>query len=158
MLGLLKVSSELPSIPAQLIHPLFNFLQLELFPEEMKYYQQEIPWKHSDKGLQEIINRWEYLQSKLEIQFQQKKHGEERQMIEGIALLIKYVFWTNREPVNIKKIEEKLISFHVKPINAYDRLQFILSRPFSFHTFRQIQELMIEQQKRYAVKSMNQKN
>lgn len=150
--------NELPTIPAELNHPLFNFLQIQLFPDEMKYYHKRNPWKQNEKGLQEIISRWEHLHSKLEKQFQQKKQVEENKMIEGISLLIKFVFWTNGEPVNLKEIEEKLLMFHIKPININDRLQFILSRPFAFHTFKQIHELMGEQQKQYAAKLIMQKN
>ncbi|MFK4997781.1 YpoC family protein [Bacillus sp. N9] len=47
-------------------------------------------------------------------------------------------------------MHKKIKLLQVTPYNLLDRLDFILHRPFSYQAFKQLQELMLEQQKHYA--------
>ncbi len=143
-------------LPDQLQHPLFNEAQLKLFSEEIGYYTRDktkvYPWQQMDQNITGLLFQWEQLNGVLEKQFKVNKNGEKNMMLEAIAIFLQLLFWTNGEPVNLKQLEGKLTNFQIKPFNIYDRLIFIFSRPTSFHTFKQLQELMLEQQKKFAVK------
>ncbi|MCM3109303.1 YpoC family protein [Lederbergia lenta] len=143
-------------LPDQLQHPLFNEAQLKLFSEEIGYYTRDktkvYPWQQMDQNITGLLFQWEQLNGVLEKQFKVNKNGEKNMMLEAIAIFLQLLFWTNGEPVNLKHLEGKLTNFQIKPFNIYDRLIFIFSRPTSFHTFKQLQELMLEQQKKFAVK------
>ncbi|CAM3979096.1 YpoC family protein [Lederbergia lenta] len=143
-------------LPDQLQHPLFNEAQLKLFSEEIGYYTRDktkvYPWQQMDQNITGLLFQWEQLNGVLEKQFKVNKNGEKNMMLGAIAIFLQLLFWTNGEPVNLKQLEGKLTNFQIKPFNIYDRLIFIFSRPTSFHTFKQLQELMLEQQKKFAVK------
>ena len=48
----------------------------------------------------------------------------------------------------------QLTLLEMKPVNLEERLGFIISRPTLFHSYRQLTELMVEQEKLYAKKNI----
>lgn len=140
----------------QLEHPLFNGFQHKFFPEDISYYMGEEtkihPWQQIDHVIPSLIIKWDELNIAIEKQFKVSKNGERELMLEAIAIFLQLLFWTNGEPVQLKLLEEKLTDFPLKPFNTHDRLTFIFSRPTSFHTFKQLQELIVEQLKKFAVR------
>ena len=74
-------------------------------------------------------------------------------MIEGIALFIKLVFWTNEQPVRLKNIFVELEQFPATPVNVRDRLEFIMARPAHYHAYIQLSELMVEQEKIFYIQT-----
>lgn len=64
-------------------------------------------------------------------------------LIKAKALLIQCVCWLNHEPVTLTTFEEDLIQYLNKPINAVERIGFILTHNH-YLSFIQLCELMDE--------------
>lgn len=104
-----------------------------------------------------ILKDWKELKCQLE-----NLHRERNQenilegMNKGIEIFLKFIFWSNEKPVPLNMP----LSFHeldYKPVNLQERLAFIISRPKVFHSFIQLSELMIEQEKQYSKRSIMKK-
>ena len=115
-------------------------IQLFPFPEELNQLD-SIPL---------MLTEWENIKIDLSKQFQHRNQINTLiQMKKGIGLFIQILFWSN--DITVKLIEpfpwDELV---FKPINLEERLGFIISRPQLFHSFRQLSELILEQEKLFA--------
>lgn len=74
--------------------------------------------------------------------------GALQPMKKGIGIFLQAVFWSNHVPARLNGLNfDKL---KVKPINVYERLEFIMNRPGNYHSFIQLSELMAEQEKQFV--------
>ena len=80
-----------------------------------------------------------------------KKHA--KGMEKGIGLFIQFLSWSNDSQLTLKNLNQ-LTLLEIKPVNVEERLGFIISRPNLFHSYRQLSELMVEQEKLYAKKNI----
>ncbi|RIW33114.1 hypothetical protein D3H55_12075 [Bacillus salacetis] len=71
-------------------------------------------------------------------------------MKKATALFMMYLFWTNGLPANPSGWKEELKGMAIKPVNAEERLEFILTQPSLFHSYKQLNQLFIEQMKHFA--------
>jgi hypothetical protein len=74
-------------------------------------------------------------------------------MKKGIGLFLQFLFWSNDKQIAVLA-NTSLSLLEVKPVNIDERLGFIISRPNLFHSYRQLSELMVEQEKLYAKKNI----
>lgn len=136
---------------------LIEFFQAELpFIHEGAYIEGLngfTPWKkeHIKTSVSTLIDHWKLL--KVEIgQYIATKKKEQmyKGMVHGICCFLECIYWLNELPVNFK---EGLISRNIKimPINAEERLHFILSRVTGYHSFKQLEELFKELEKQFAI-------
>nr|WP_263325938.1 hypothetical protein [Neobacillus sp. Marseille-Q6967] len=114
----------------------------------------EYPVKDDKEAIQNLLTDWANLKENLHIMYEKRDQKNTLQgMKRGIVLFIQFLFWTNDHPV--KKNEPiQLSGLEIKPVNLDERLSFILSRPNLFHSYRQLSELMMEQEKLYAKKTI----
>ncbi|WP_349305501.1 YpoC family protein [Bacillus sp. FJAT-50079] len=143
------------AIPTELDHPLFAHKTEQYFPYEMKYYSgldedKFLPWNDPDKSVKDIMIEWTSAERTLQAQFQARRQVSEAEMKKIIAHYLSLLFWTNHQPVQLNQLHKKIKLLQITPYNLPDRLDFILNRPFSYQAFKQLQELMLEQQKHYA--------
>lgn len=99
-----------------------------------------------------ILENWVALKAPLEELFRNRDQKNTMPMMEkGIELFIQFLCLTNEiqieheEPIPYQQME-------FKPINLEERLGFIQSRPNLFHSYRQLTELMVEQEKLFGKK------
>lgn len=131
------------------------------FRQELLFYQSldhTAYWNAFHEVLPQLTAEWKEIESVLTQLFASKHQDTRTRMTDGIALFFMFLFWSNDEPVHLQKWQEKTKHYAVKPVNLEERLQFILDRPFSYPAFRQLSALMLEQQKRIAVKRTKEKH
>ncbi|MGG3689143.1 YpoC family protein [Caldifermentibacillus hisashii] len=123
----------------------------DFFPEENRFYlgiDESIPWKNEKEAVIQIVHEWQPYLKELTGLFKERKNKETKPlMVKGISLFIRLLFWSNNEPTDLKNLQEKLVLFEAKPVNIVERLQFLMQRPTLYHSFIQLSELMIEQEK-----------
>ena len=143
----------------ELHHPLLDKYRLntkDFFPDEYEYYLSErkkiiiYPWDNEEQSLKQLVNSWEELKVEIENGFHERKRDViQTKMVEACILYVKLLFWSNKKPVSLINLNDKLKHLIIKPINIVERLTFILENPFLFPSFLQLSELFIEQQKAY---------
>jgi len=97
-----------------------------------------------------ILEEWESVKTQLDKLFRERDQKKAKEwMDKGIALFIQFLYYTNEEfstPANPVPFHQ----FDSKPVNIEERLGFIIARPALYHSYRQLSELMVEQEKLYA--------
>jgi hypothetical protein len=101
-----------------------------------------------------LLNEWGRIKAQLEKLFLNRDQKNVSDMMKkGIELFVQFLFWSNDksgsqiEPIPFQR-------FDFKPVNMEERLGFIISRPNLYHSYRQLSELMVEQEKLYAKRSL----
>lgn len=152
------------NIPEEIYDPFFftekkipvsleAFPQKELFVFEIAYYSgldSDKPWEDAEKFVPELIKAWEELEIEIKSLFDHRdKQGATLPMKRGIGYLIEFIFWTNGHPA--RRLDQfEIESLQLKPVNFFERLQFILKRPSIYPSYIQLKELMEEQQKQFS--------
>jgi hypothetical protein len=95
-----------------------------------------------------LIQQWNLLQVTLEARFRNRESKQAVPVMEqAIELFIQYIYMTNEIGSSKSKFWAEC---DLKPVNLEERLQFIISRPGLFHSYKQLTELFTEQEKQYA--------
>ena len=156
------------SIPGQVQHPLFypdvdekvaidslhpNPLN-PVFSYEILFYNKRLetspPWENTSY-IKDAEAEWLELRGRLNEAYSARSSEKIASLMKkAIAHFMMYLFWTNGMPANPAKWEDELQNMLVKPVNAEERLNFVLVRPALFHSYKQMHQLFIEQMKQYA--------
>jgi hypothetical protein len=106
------------------------------------------------ENISSLLKEWENSRVQLEALFRDRDYESAKVLMEkGILMFIQFLSWSNElpatrdEPFNANK-------FEFKPVNVEERLGFIMSRPNLYHSYRQLLELMVEQEKLYSKRSI----
>lgn len=132
-----------------------NFIYEILFYSGIESYK---PWENQLEVIPRALEEWRRVRSMLEDLYRKRDQKNSlHAMKSGIGLFIQILFWSNDLPVSLK---EPITSrqFNFKPVNMEERLAFIISRPNLFHSFRQLDELMLEQEKLFVKKNIIRKS
>lgn len=127
-----------------------NFMYEILYYNQINGYK---PWENNLEAIPQLLKEWEKVERELEELHKSRNAQNTLQaMKKGVGIFIEFLFWSNDLPVSLK---EPIPSIQIssKPINVVERLGFIISRPKLFHSFRQLSELIIEQEKLFAKKN-----
>ena len=105
-----------------------------------------------------ILTEWKSIQSQLMPLFRARDQKNTKEWMErGITLFLQFLCLTNHEtrltcnPISSDR-------FIYKPVNLEERMDFIKSRPGLYHSYRQLSELMIEQEKLFVKSNIVKKN
>ena len=114
----------------------------------------EVPTENSSDSISLLLTEWNTIKAELEILYRNRDqintlHG----MKKGIGLFLQFLYWSNDSPVKVNELKP-LDSLEIIPVNLDERLGFIINRPNLFHSYRQLSELMMEQEKLYAKKNI----
>lgn len=110
------------------------------------------PWELHEEFIPLIKNEWDTVKLKLEELFRKRSYKSTIEpMKKGISLFLQFVYWANARPVHfgMPLLGESL---KVQPVNMRERIGFIIQRPALYHSFVQLNELMIEMEKQYVKK------
>jgi hypothetical protein len=100
-----------------------------------------------------LLSEWAEIKTSLESFYRKRDQKNTTEgMKRGLAIFIQFLFWSNEEPIQRTK-HITLNNLIIKPVNLEERLSFVIARPNLFHSYRQLSELMIEQEKLYAKKT-----
>ena len=131
-----------------------NFIYEAFFYNGMSSFK---PWEKQAILIPEVLEEWEKVREQLSELFQNRSQNKILNVMKkGIGLFLQFLFWSNDRPVSlIKPIPSEPLD--CKPVNLEERIAFIISRPILFHSFRQLSELMVEQEKAYVKKNIMKK-
>lgn len=102
------------------------------------------------ESIPHLLKEWKDIKNQLEVLFRERdKQTAKKLMDQGINLFIQFLSLSNGFPVSL---DEPFTAepYEFKPVNVEERLGFIMSRPALYHSYRQLSELMIEQEKLYV--------
>jgi hypothetical protein len=152
-------------IPMELFHPFFfsekeiyldlaeQSLNGENFSYEILFYngiEANKPWTNPERFVPLILDNWSKVKPIIEeMHHQRKKAGIKEVMKNGISLFLQFLYWCNGKPVFLKELPV-FADISIKPVNLEERVGFIISRPGLYHSYVQLCELMIEQEKLFA--------
>lgn len=125
--------------------------QLIPFLEELDL---EVPAETENEVISFLLAEWNLLKTELETLYRNRDQLTTLQgMKKGIGLFIHFLYWSNDRQVKLNELEP-LGSIEMKPVNLEERLGFIIRRPNLFHSYRQLSELVTEQEKLLAKKNI----
>ncbi|QNG61475.1 hypothetical protein H4O14_08365 [Bacillus sp. PAMC26568] len=119
------------------------------------------PWTNSALYVPLLLKEWDAVQLKIINQFQAKaRKADKADMNHGISILICLLNWSNDRPVDhLDVMHSDMGSLQIKPINAAERLTYLISKPEQYHSFVQLQQLIEETLKQFYKKNaMTNKN
>ncbi|MEH7093432.1 YpoC family protein [Neobacillus vireti] len=97
-----------------------------------------------------ILAEWGIIQSQLVPKFRARDQKDTKEWMEkGINLFLEFLYLTNHETF-LSSNEISYDQFLYKPVNLEERIDFINSRPGLYHSYRQLSELMLEQEKQFV--------
>jgi hypothetical protein len=128
------------------LNPVFLF--------EFLYYNnvpiQFLPWESTEE-VKRLGESWQTLRVNLIKAFSARSANEIKEnMKKAIALFIMYLYWTNGMPAKVADWKEELAQLEVKPVNAGERFAFVFMQPALFHSYKQLDQLFMEQEKQFA--------
>lgn len=153
-------------VPREIYHPFFfseteinwpigqtqTFNSKDLFIYEIAYYsglETIKPWRNPEHYIPELMDEWQILRTELLALFQVRdKKRIPLPMKQGVGLLIQCIFWSNGFPVTN---EFDFSILRIKPVNATERIQFLMGKPYIYPSFIQLSELMEEQEKQFKI-------
>ncbi|MFB5194535.1 YpoC family protein [Neobacillus sp. KR4-4] len=101
-----------------------------------------------------LLTEWKNSKMQLEVLFREREYKNTKLLMDkGIQLFIQFLAWSNDLPVALNEsLNLKQLEF--KPVNVEERLAFITSRPALYHSYRQLSELMMEQEKLFVKRNL----
>ncbi|MFY0757853.1 YpoC family protein [Metabacillus dongyingensis] len=109
------------------------------------------PWKNPEISIPVLIDEWHSIQETIKSRIRSNaRKADKAEMIKGISILICLINWSNETPIHDLDIKsDDFTAFSVKPINASERLMYVLLKPEQYHSFVQLNQLIEEMVKQY---------
>ncbi|WP_083249076.1 YpoC family protein [Bacillus solimangrovi] len=130
-----------------------GYFILDLLAEKTPYY----PWIEQQKLLPDIFAIWKSEKESLrDMIAKRQKRLAELPMRQQLANLLNVLFWLNGEQItSLQDWKQRVAMFDLQPVNAHERLIFIMERPVHHHAFIQLEQLYVEleklMQKQFAI-------
>lgn len=143
-------------IPIDTEYTLEQLLELQPLAFDI-YYQLQLnklkPWDEKNIYIPKIIDMWEVTRPIIAHFFAKRDRKQALlPMKKMIMLFLAFLFWVNGQPVpQLTNITDFLKQLSIKPVNAEERINYVLTNPNHHHAFTQLEQLYIELQKKYAV-------
>ncbi|MBM7692609.1 hypothetical protein JOC77_002039 [Peribacillus deserti] len=123
------------------------------FPYEICFYnsiESFAPWEHAEKVMPDLLALWHRESKVLADLFSLRKTDKAfLHMKRAISIWISALFWINSRPVCVRDWSNQGSELALSPINAAERLTFILERPVLFHAYKQLNILFQELEKMF---------
>lgn len=108
------------------------------------------PWTRIEVAIPALLQEWEELKEPLRNHLSRRNKIEAASLMRlGTAFFLEFLYWSNGQPVRLYP----QISYHelqISPVNIKERLDFIIARQNTYHSFMQLVELFTEMEKIYA--------
>lgn len=109
-------------------------------------------------AVSDILKEWNEMKTRLENLFRDRDQKNAKIIMEkGIALFIHFLCVTNERAATPRQAIPYQ-QFTIQPVNLEERLEFIISRPHLYHSYRQLAELMVELEKLFVKKNIRKKS
>ncbi|MDN3016740.1 hypothetical protein PH210_11090 [Paenibacillus sp. BSR1-1] len=112
---------------------------------------------NKDQEVMNILKEWKLVKERLDVSFRSRSFKNIKEWMEkGIELFIQFILKTNDRSFFQGTLQ--FDQLETKPINLEERLAFIKARPNLYHSYRQLSELMDEQEKHFAKNTIKKKS
>ncbi|WP_070121102.1 YpoC family protein [Bacillus marinisedimentorum] len=156
------------NVPAAFIHPPFFKDDSVKNQDETPFLAELLflnglcdkgPWQDPANEVPDLFICWDKERQGIAVLFKKKRKQEARaQMVKWTARYLQSLFWTNGLPVSgVSDLSAALGNLGHKPVNAGERLGFILESPDHYHSFIQLTQLFDETKKLFYKKLALQK-
>lgn len=109
------------------------------------------PWNSRETSIPVLLQKWEELQGSLRNHFSKRNKLEAALLMKlGTAFFLEFLFWSNGKPVRLYP-QIPYEELQIKPVNIEERLDFIIARQNTYHSFMQLVELFKEMEKVYEI-------
>jgi hypothetical protein len=158
------------TIPASFQHPLF-FKQDEIELVEKQSFEEVLagipffydvlpeveeegltkPWEEQEVYVPKLFHYWQENKDFIGEFFKKRdRKGAMRPMVLSLGHFISALFWTNGVRVpSLSHLKEEIKKLSYKPMNAEERVMFLLEQPNQYHSYIQLGELYQELTKIY---------
>ncbi|KMK76403.1 YpoC family protein [Alkalihalobacillus pseudalcaliphilus] len=111
--------------------------------------EQQKPWQNPTQSLEKIFSYWEKNHYLMKEYFNKRENEQAKQlMLSMSALIIQGVFWLNRQRVtSLKDLGSQINKLPNRPVNAEERIPYILEHLDHFQSFKQLEMLFSELKK-----------
>ncbi|MBC1473384.1 hypothetical protein HB852_01960 [Listeria grandensis] len=121
------------------------------FWQEQLFYTRgrgEMPW-HTDpeQACRRLAKQWKNIAQELDAAFKLRETPDMAIICDGIGIYLSMLFWSNRRPVQLDRLDAYIETLDLVPMNLQERLAFIMKRPDGYPAFKQLNELVQEQRK-----------
>ena len=112
--------------------------------------------QNETKSIPVLLEDWNAIKDELEDLYKNRDLKNTLGLMEkGINLYIHFLFMSNEQPVEAPIPYQHLMC---KPVNLEERLTFIQFRPSLYQSYRQLCELILEQEKIYVRQQIKKKS
>ncbi|MDQ0244047.1 hypothetical protein J2S09_001592 [Bacillus fengqiuensis] len=161
------------SVPHSFQHPLF-FKQSKIEIQEARAFDEtlkdmpflydvlhevireecEKPWEEQEMYVPQIFGYWKKEKDEIANYFKKRDRNRALEpMVLSLGHFISALFWINSIPVpSLNNLTEEIQRLPYKPINAGERVGFLLDQPNQYHSYVQLGELYQELEKVYYKK------
>ena len=109
------------------------------------------PWRNFTSIQAELWTEWAATAELAEEKLAKRQTKELKEdMQKGIILFLSILFWSNKKSVQLDNLLGEIQSLAHKPVNADERIGYILNRPNTYPAYMQLKSLMEEQKKMVA--------
>lgn len=141
-------------VPVQEIQKWGKIDRCIIFPYDIAFFagiEAYKPWEHVHKHIPDLLGNWKEIEESCRTYFTERQAKRALEpMKEGIALLFMMLFWVHGRPVYLQDWPLHVDTLDIKPVNAVERLTFIMQGPARYHAFVQLSELFRELEKHYV--------
>lgn len=111
----------------------------------------EKPWEEQEVYIPQIFEHWKKEKDEIAEYFKKRDRNRALQpMVLSLGHFISALFWINSIPVpSLSNLTEEIKTLPYKPINAEERVGFLLEQPNQYHSYVQLSELYQELEKIY---------
>lgn len=109
------------------------------------------PWKNPEEAILAVFSLWKETKQEIALLLRQRKRrAAGGPMIHFTAHLLSILHWMNGVGVSsLQNMDENMWHLQIKPINAGERILFILEGPDHYHSFIQLSQLYEEAEKQF---------
>ncbi|KGA99102.1 hypothetical protein AJ85_11530 [Alkalihalobacillus alcalophilus ATCC 27647 = CGMCC 1.3604] len=110
------------------------------------------PWLEHERFLPLIFHYWDKKKNQIKEDFRNREAKKAKPLMMAMsALLIDALFWLNKEKVrNLTSLRTDIEELFYKPVNASERIHFILTHVGHYQGFVQLEMLFEELRKLYT--------
>jgi hypothetical protein len=110
---------------------------------QLKMDEWEKPWERRDVYISRLFARWNMEKEGIGQCFQKRNRTAAlKPMVLSIGHFVSALFWVNGVPVpSLKNLGEDIKALSYKPINAAERIDFLLQQPNQYHSYIQLEQL-----------------
>lgn len=112
------------------------------------------PWNDTVHSIEALFTLWRNDREEIATYFKLRQKSKAAEAMSFLtSVFLDALFWLNERPIkNLTQWEEEVSGLSAQPVNALERLQFIINGPGHYHSFIQLNELYQELEKVYAKK------